>query len=496
MKYFVGMDLGTQSSKGMLFSPEGAVVAQATAQYIPDFPRPNWCEQDVSVWTRGLRDILARLMADSGVPAREIGMIAFASQCGGMVPVAADGVPLAKCILWLDRRAEDQCQRVREQISDDEAYELVGAPISSSLRALKIMWLRENDPEAYERAVAYLEPGEYMVYYLTGELVGDYAHASITGLYDVAKREWSPRMFGITGIPREKMIALKAAGEVAGRIRPEAAAYLGLDGDTRVVVGTGDQHAASIGSGLVKPGNILNIMGTAEIIAVASPRVAYDPCRILRPHLHVDPAYWQVEQGALISGAAVRWYRDNLARVSYDEMNHLAAGAPAGSDGLLFFSGLSGATSPVVNGAARGIFFGLTMSHTLGHLTRAVYEGCACGFRDSIESLRSMGLDGGEIIAGGGGVKSPVWMQIKADLVGKVIRTLRTSDATPLGAGMLAGAAQGNFADFQQAADRLVEYGAVYEPNPANRGLYDELYGSYRELYFTAEPLFERCRRL
>ncbi len=320
----------------MLFSPDGKILSEATASYIPDFPKPGWAEQDVSVWIDAIKEIIGQLLADNNLPKDQVGMISFASQCGGIVPVGRDGKALDKCILWLDKRAENQCDMVRDQISEDEAFKLIGSPITAVIGAMKILWLKENKPEIYEDAIAFLEPGEYMVYYLTGVLASDYAHASIKGLYDVGKREWSKKMLDITGIPKDKLSEIRPAVSVAGHILKGPAEYIGLTSKTRVTVGTGDQHGASIGAGLVKPGNILNIMGTAEIIAVASDHVAYDPNQILRPRLHVDPKLWQIEQGGLISGAAVRWFRDHVARISFDEMNELAEKAPVGSDGLLF----------------------------------------------------------------------------------------------------------------------------------------------------------------
>lgn len=496
MKYFIGLDLGTQSSKGMLFNPEGAKVAEANAQYLPDFPHPGWAEQDVNVWIEAIRNIIGKLLTENKVAKEDIGMLAFACQCGGMVPVDKDGNPLRKCILWLDKRAEDQCDRVRSEISDDESFKLIGSSVSASLRAMKIMWVREHEPEIYRRAAYFMEPGEFLVHYLTGERVGDYAHASITGLYDIAKREWSDKMSRITGIPLETMCPVHPADEVVGNLRSEAAMSIGLTSNTKIVVGTGDQFASTVGAGLVKAGNILNVMGTAEIIAVTADHVAYDPNKILRPHLHMDPKLWQIEQGGMISGAAVRWFKDNVARSSFDEMNELAAQSVPGSNGMLFFSALNGACAPVFNDSARGIFFGMTMSHTMADITRSVYEGLAYSFRDNIESIRQLGLDGGEVIAGGGGINSSVWMQIKSDVIGKPIKTLVTSDTTPLGAGMMAGVAQGNFANFEEAADKLVRYGVTYEPNLENKKIYDEMYGLYREMYFTNEPLFDYYKKL
>ncbi len=495
MKYFIGMDLGTQSAKGLLFNGNGDIACEASVEYLPDFPQPGYAEQDVNVWVKATKDIIAKLSEKANITADDIGSIAFASQCGGMVPVDAQNEPLRKCILWLDKRAEDQCDRVKAHITDDEAFELIGSPISASLRAMKIMWVKEHEPEIFEKSAAFLEAGEYMVLYLTGVKVSDYAHASITGLYDVATRQWSQKMSDITGVSLDYMVDVKPAYDVAGTVLPDVAKLLGLNSDTIVTVGTGDQHASTIGAGLVGTGDILNVMGTSEIVAVASDHIVYDKHKILRPHLHVNPKYWQIEQGAMISGAAVRWYRDNVSHLSYKEMDELAVKAPVGSNGLVFFGGLSGTYTPVINGHARGFFFGLSMSHTQEDMARSVLEGCAYGFRDNIESIREMGLDKGDIICGGGGTKSSVWLQIKADLVGKSIKTLKNSDTTPLGAGMLAGVAQGNYASFEQAVEQLVTYDKIYTPNPENKEKYDEMYKFYRKIYFNSEPLFEHYKK-
>ena len=496
MKYFIGIDLGTQSTKGMLFDPQGKLVGEHSEQYLPDFPHPNWAEIDATIWVKALKNVIAGLMAENGVAGSNIGMISIATLCGNMLPIDKAGNPLRKCILWLDRRSEPQCERLNNQITEDEACKLIGTPITASLPALKMMWLKENEPEVFDKTVMFLEPGEYLAYYMTGEIKADYSNASVSGLYDVANREWSPKMCQLAGVTIEKLPQVQASVDIVGHLKADVAEYLGLTTATQVVTGAGDQHASSIGSGLVGTGDIFNIMGTSEIIASASDHVVYDDSRILKTHLHVDPKLWQIEQGALLTGASVRWFRDNVARVSFDDMNVLAEKAPVGSKGLIFLPALSGSTSPKTNDLARGIFFGLTMSHDFESITRSVFEGCAYGFRDSIESLNTMGMGTGEIIAGGGGINSAIWMQIKADMIGKVIKILKTSDSTPLGAGMIAGVAQKNFASLEEASEQLVKYGKVYEPNPKNKARYDELYAMYRDLYDASCPVFEHYKTI
>jgi len=490
MKHFIGIDLGTQSMKGILLAPDGRLLSTKTASYYPDFPRANWCEQDAAAWENALAEIVPAMVQEAGISPADVGALGFASQCGGLVPVGRDGRPVRKAILWLDRRAEPQCDAIRSQITDDECLHLIGSSMTSTLRAPKILWMRDNEPELYEKTAWFLEVGEYMVYHLTGALTSDFAHTSITALFDVGRKEWSQRMLDITGIDPDKLGKVMAAADVAGTLLPERAKALGLSEQTAVVVGSGDQHAGSIGSGLVGPGQILNIMGTSEIVAGAFDHPVYDEVKLLKTHLHVDPTLWQIEQGSLISGACVRWYVDNVARMGYDELNEAAAKVPAGSDGLVFFPALSGSNSPVINGYARGMFFGLTMSHTLPHMTRALYEGNSYAFRDNIERLVALGMTDCRVIATGGGTRSSLWMQIKADLIGMPIQVVDNPEPTALGAAMLAGVAMHNFKDFGEAASCLLRYGRTYEPDPSAKAQYDDMYGLYRQLYFTNEPVF------
>lgn len=491
MKYFMGIDLGTQSSKGLLFSPEGDIVASSSIEYIPEFPKPGWAECDVAVWKNAFVEILNRLVTNAGIQKKEIGMICFASLCGCMVPVNKKGEALDKCMLWIDKRADAQCESIRNIISDDEAFELIGSSISASIRCMKILWLKENKPKIYEEADAFLDAGEFMVRWLTGNTVTDYSQGSITGLYDISKREYSEKMFNITGIPREKLPEVKPAAEIAGNIRKVISELTELSEDTLVTVGSGDQFMSPLGTGIIGIGNVLNVMGTSEIIGTISDHPVFDSNKILKPHLHVDPKLWQIEQGAMLSGGAVRWYRDTIARCSFNEMNELAAKAPVGCDGLLFLPVLQGAAAPVFNDKAKGVFFGLHMGHNLTHMTRAVYEGCAFGFRDNIESMKKLGIGNGDIIASGGGINSAIWLQIKSDLIGRKILTSENQDSTAMGAGMVAGVAQGNFKNFEEAAKKLIRYSKTYYPNEKNKALYDEAYGRYRELYFTVEKLFK-----
>ncbi len=481
MKYFIGLDLGTQSSKGLLMAPDGSVVAQASSDYLPDFPRPGWAEDDAEVWVRAFGSIIAQLKESSGVSAADIGTICFASQCGGVVPIDKNGRALAKSINWMDCRCIPQYEALSSKIGYDEVLRIVGCGLSSDIVLAKMLWFCDNMPDVYEKAAAFVEPGEFMVARLTGNIVGDYCHASVSSLYDVVKREWSERMLEVSGYDRGKLYPIRAAADIAGTVLPDVARELGLDPATQVCVGTGDAHAALIGCGLVKPGMTLDIAGTSEVVAAITDKLAFDDTGVIWTHLFPDPRYYDMEQSGIVSGGCVRWFRDTVARCGFDEMEVGAYDIPAGCDGLLFLPYLQGAVTPRADSNARGVFFGLSMNHTLAHLTRAVYEGVSFAFRDCVEHLDEMGIAGDLIVAGGGGTKSPLWCQMKADMSGKALQVVESANPTALGAAMIAGHAQGCFDSFEQAAEKLVSRGKIYEPNPALKPAYDEAYAFYQQ---------------
>jgi xylulokinase len=492
MKHYVGIDLGTQSMKGILMSPDNRMLAEASSEYLPDYPRPGWAENDTGLWIDALKEILASLRAKAGIRPEDIGTLGIVAQNGGVVPVDRDGNALDRCVIWLDSRSEPQCRQLLERIGQEEARGIVGADLTSMLCISKIMWFQQNRPDIYHQAHKFLDITPFLVGYLTGNPVSDYGNASWSLLYDVVRQEWSPRMLDAAGIDPAKLCDVRSAYEVAGTVRPNRAAALGLSPSTAVMVGGSDLHAAMLGCGLVSPGKILDISGTGEMVITYVEKPIFDKTGILSTHLCLQPGYWSLEQGTMITGGSVRWFRDTVSHKSFAEMDDEAAAIPPGSDGLLFLPYLSGAATPRVIGHARGAFFGLSMSHNQAHLTRAVYEGCTFGVRDCVERMDELGCGADSVIACGGGAKSDLWCQMKADALGKPVQVVKSPHSTPLGAAILAGVTQGNFQSAGDAVSQLVELGRVYEPDPAQKPLYDEAYAFYKKCAEHFAPLYDR----
>ena len=498
MAYVIGCDVGSQSLKGVLVDNAGEIVGQASAPYELHYPHSGWADQDPDDWLRALREVVARLLKEQGIVAGEVGTLGLASQVDGVVAVGSEGKHLRPAIIWMDRRAEAQREALGQQIPPERIFEVTGLNLDSTHVAPKILWLRDEEPEVYEDATSFLLPGSYVVFRLTGEGVVDYSNASSTMLYDVRKKGWSEEMLAAAGLDKDLLGRVTAAEEVAGTVTQRAAREVGLEASTKVVIGCGDEHGACLGAGLVTSDLICDITGTAEPVAVAAPEPVFDDTGLVETHAHADRRLWLIENPGFVSGGSVRWYADNIARASgYEEMTPEAEKVPPGSEGLIFLPCLSGAMTPTWNGNARGVFFGLSMKHGQAHLNRSVFEGCAYGLRDIVERFEALGLGNQEVRVVGGGAKSALWCQIKADVTGRVLRTLDNPEATATGAAMLAGVAEGTYASLDDAAERLVEFGATYEPRAEMKDVYDESYALYRKLYASLEPVFdERSRTL
>lgn len=375
MAYVIGCDIGTQSLKGILLNGEGHIAAEASVSYEPIFPHPNWAEQDTQIWFRALQDVIAALLSRGGIDASDVGTLGFASQVDGAVAVDKNGKALRPAILWLDRRAEAQCERLGRKISADDIFSITGLNLDSSHVAPKILWIRDEEPQHFHSAEAVLLPGSFMVGQLTGEHVVDYSNASSTMLYDVKTRAWSPEMLRAADLDASLLGRIAPAEEVAGTLTAFAAQHLGLTTRTKVIVGCGDEHGACLGAGLVEPGLVCDIVGTAEPVAATADKPVFDCTRLVETHAHADSRLWLIENPGFVSGGSIRWYSDVIARMKYEEMTARAEHIAPGAEGLIFLPCLSGAMTPTWNGNARGVFYGLSMLHQQEHITRAVLEG-------------------------------------------------------------------------------------------------------------------------
>ena len=484
MGYLIGADIGSQSVKALLVDPEGREVASAGRPCTMSHPASGWAEQDPAQWREGLAAAVRQVLATAGVGPAEVSHLGLASQVDGVVPVDAALRPLRPAIIWLDRRAADQAAARARKRGSAALVATPGLNADSSHIAPKIMWLRDREPETYRAAASFPPAGGYLLGWLTGTIAQDPANASSTLIYDVSSGTWDPAMLDASGIDPGALAPVRPADEVAGMLTAEAADALGLHRRCAVVVGTGDEHGACVGAGAIVPGLVADVTGTAEPVAVTAPGPVFDSEQVVETHAHALRGLLLVENPGFVSGGCTLWCGENILGTDQAGLFLEAAQAAAGSDGVLFLPALSGATVPRWNDRMRGAFTGLSMNHGRAELARAVVEGCTFALNDVLGRMDALGLSGGEIRVVGGGARSELWLQIKADVTGRIVQPVLSAEPTAAGAAILAGLAAGTFTDAAHAVERMVRLAPrTYAPDQRNREVYTERYAQYRALY-------------
>lgn len=487
MSFVIGCDIGTQSTKGVLVSGDGEVMATASAQHSLDIPAPGEAEQDPRDWIDAVSTVLARLSESAKGPISHIGV---AAQVDGVVATEENLEPLHPALIWMDRRAAAETAFLRESVGVDRIFEITGLNCDPSHAAPKMMWLRER---LDTRPAHYLPPSSVVTAWLTGELAQDDANASSSMLFDVAARKWSQELLDLCELDVDQLPDVRSSTDVLGTVRADIAEALGLSGDTLVVTGTGDDHSAAVGAGAVSPGIVADVTGTAEPIGSATRLPIFDPERLLETHAHAVPGSWFLENPGFVSGGSVRWAADLLG-VDQAEVFALAAQAPAGSKGLVFIPALSGAMSPRWNDKVRGSLTGASLDHGPPEVCRSVIEGCAFALRDNLDRLQALGVPVESVHVTGGGSRSGVWLQIKADVTGRELRAVE-GEGTAVGAACLAAVAAGWFGDLAEASSRLVRYQpGSHQPDQSLIGVYEDAYRHYRSVFDALEPVYGEPR--
>jgi xylulokinase len=507
MNYIIGCDVGSQSLKAVLISAEGKTCGEASASYPIEYPQPTWAEQSAALWIDALTQAVRALLNQTNASPQQILAIGLDAQVDGVVAVDEQGKPLHPAIIWMDRRAVSQCEVAGRRISQESVFRITGLNLDPSHVAPKIRWLADYHPRLFGQTAHFLLPGSYVAFELTGELGVDYSNASSTLLMDVRTRTWSQEMCDVFEIPMRLLPPIYPGTQVIGTLKPSVAEQLGLSTKTKVILGSGDEHAACLGAGVTRSGLVCDIAGTAEPVCASSQVALFDESGLVETHCHADPDLWLLENPGFASGANYRWFRDQfsvqeVARAAqegvdaYTLLNSAAETVPPGSDGLIMLPCLMGAMAPTWNALARGTFMGFTLAHSREHFCRAILEGSAYAIRDITDQMLRMGLPLEEIRVVGGGARSTLWRQIKADVTGLPISITNTVETTALGAGILALAGSGLIDTLGEAvklATRVVE---TRQPDEKNRALYEEYYQLYRATYFSLLPVFEQASKI
>ena len=480
----LGIDIGTFESKGVLVDREGRVVAQAAVPHRMEVPRPGWAEHDAeTVWWGDTVAICQRLLADSGVDPATIGAVAVSAIGPCLLPVDAEGRALRKGILYgVDTRASAEIDELNRQIGEATILSRCGNALTSQAVGPKILWLRRNAPELWEKTARLMTSTTWITYRLTGESVIDhYTAANFAPLYDIARRDWCHDL--APGLCPDGMLPRLAwSTEIAGHVTAAAARETGLAEGTPVTVGTIDAAAEAVSVGVRAPGDMMLMYGSTIFVILVADRLLDDPRLWHAPWLF--PGQSAAMAGLATSGTLTHWFRDTFAReVPKDEaFAVLAAEAdtvPPGARGLIVLPHFSGERTPLHDPLAKGAVFGLNLTHGRPEIYRAVLEGIACATRAITDTYAEAGQRPLNTRAVGGGTKNALWLQATSDLTGLDQTVCRVSTGASYGDAFLAAVAIG-----------AAEPGDIARWNPADRivparpsAAYDLLYDRYRRLY-------------
>ena len=486
MRAVLGIDVGTTAVKTMLVDGNGVVLAESEVEHPVSVPRPGWSEQCPEMWWRSATQAVRRALqsADSEGHRAEIAAIGLSGQMHSSVFLDGDGEVIRPALLWNDVRTSAQCRYILDSMGLDGLHGAVGNLPLEGFTAPKLLWLRENEPYNYDRLRTLLLPKDYIRYRMSGEYATEPSDAAGTLLYDVRRRVWSEPTLQALEVNSDILPNVVESSDVSGVVTAVAAAELGIPTGVPIVGGGADNAAGAVGCGATNSSVMQVSIGTsgALVLPASAPHVA--PDMNLHTFCHAAPSMWYLMGVILSAGSALRWLRDTFAAgQSYDSLTTDTENIPAGSDGLFFLPYLTGERTPHNDANARGVFFGLSFAHDLGHFTRAVIEGVCFAMRDSLELMKLQGISPSEVRAIGGGARSQMWLQTLSDVFGLPISAVHPPGGAAYGAALLAAVGCGMFAGVEEAAQSCIRTESAAEPNDDDSNVYEELYGAYRRLY-------------
>ena len=487
MKYLLGIDFGGGASKATLLSADGIIVAEHSVEYPTLHPNSGYCEQNPDDWYKALCEDTRALIAKSGIDAADILAVALDSATHTAVLCDKNANPLRSAIHWTDTRSMKCAEALRET---DENY-IVKKTFSKpgTIWTLpQIVWVRENEPEVFEKIGMVFFEKDYLRYKLTDVYCTDYIEAQGSMLFDNEAMVWDDRLCEIAGIDKEILPPIVKPTDVIGKVTAVAAEMTGLKEGTPVIGGTTDTVMEVFASGAVEEGNMTVKLATAGRICVITDRSYPHPYLI--NYAHIVDGLWYPGTATKAAASSYRWYRDTFGG-EYKELDNGAAEVALGSDGVMFHPYINGELTPYNDPLLCGSFIGVRAEHTKAHFTRAVLEGVSFSLLHSMKSLNELKIPHDSFATLiGGGAKGKLWKQITADMLGITLKTTESSDSS-FGSAMLAGIAVGVFKDAKDAVKKCVKVNDTVVPNPENTAKYAELFKTYERVHDALAPIYK-----
>ena len=507
MKYLIGIDVGTSATKTVLFDEKGKIMSSASWEYPLYQPNNGWAEQKPEDWREAVLGTIKQVKEQSGVAAEDISGIGLSGQMHGLVMLDEAGEVIRPSIIWCDQRTGAEVEDMLKVMPRERWIEITANPPLTGWTAAKILWVKKNEPENYERCRHILLPKDYLRYVLTGVFATEVSDASGMQLLDVPGRCWSAEVLEKLDINPEYLGRVYESCEVTGTLLPEIAAQTGLSADTVVVGGAGDNAAAAVGTGVVKDGTAFTTIGTSGVVFAHSSKVTIDPKGRVHTCCCAVPGAWHVMGVTQAAGLSLKWFKDNFCQDYvaeaekqgvdvYDLINRDIKEIPVGSDKLIYLPYLMGERTPHLDPDCRGVFFGLSAIHTKAHMLRAVMEGVSYSLCDCNDILEEMGVSVDQMMACGGGGKSPVWRQMLADLYQCEVKTVSQTEGPALGVAILAGVGCGLYESVESACEALISEDLCTGPDEEAAKKYEAYHSLYIKLYQNLKDSYKQLASL
>ncbi len=508
-KYLMGIDVGTSGCKVILVDEKGEVTGSAISSLDIISERQGYSEQDPDSWWEAVKISISKLKGKYSDQFTRIAAIGLSAQMHGLVALDRNHAVVRRAILWNDQRTVKQCREIYSIAGgEDNLLEYTNNRMLPGYTAGKILWLREFEAANYSRCKYFINPKDYIRLRLTGDIATDVSDASGTGLFDVKKRRWNEELLKMLQIPGEKLPAVYESSEITGTVSDSAASELGISPGIPVSGGGGDAVIQTTGSGIIDSSKIMTTIGTSGVVASGTGEFRKNEGGLVQFFANNMADTYHVMGVTLSAGASYKWFaellKNDFKRIAsekgkdsvYEYLNSFASESVPGSGNLLYLPYLNGERCPHTDPAARACFIGLTLRHSLGDMVRSVLEGVIFSLRDVYELVSKVNGNRAvdEIRTSGGGAKSPLWRQIHADVFQLPVTTVSgASEGGAYGAALVAGVSAEIWNNIDEAVSNIRVVTRT-EPNLLNKDIYDDLYFTYKDLYKSLRPAFERLK--
>lgn len=502
MGYLLTLDIGTTSVKTCIFNESFKIHGYSSEEYELLTPKTGIVELNPETYWMAVKSGIKKAIEESGINAMKIGAITITTQGETLIPVNEYGKPLRNAIVWLDARAEEEASFINERFSAGDAYAITGLPeMGPACPVCKVLWIKKNEKEIFDKTYKFLLLEDFIVMKLTGKFITEKSLMSSTGYFDINREVLWDQMLYCIGIEPEKFPEILDCGVKAGGILIDVADDLGVNPGIIVSTGAMDQAASAIGAGNIASGIVTETTGTALVVAATIDIPDYLSSVRLNIIRHGITGKFLILPYNQTSGIILKWFKDEFCRIEtekcsecgksiYTYMDEMAGVVPALSNGLLLLPHFAGMLTPEINPSVRGVFFGIGLDSQKPHFIRSILEGTAFMLRQNLELLSALGVTTLEIRSLGGGSKSSLWSQIKADVCNIIVHTMEFEESTSLGAAILGSVAAGIYGSAEEAC-RFIRIKKSYISGGINAGVYDKGFEKYKKLYQCLKVIFD-----